>query len=550
MVLSSITGGNMTVEEAQDLANILKAGKLPAPARIVAEEIVGPSLGQESINAGLISFIIAFIGVLLYMSLYYNGAGHVADIALFANVFFLFGVLASIGAVLTLPGIAGVVLTLAMAVDSNVIIYERMREEIRAGKGLRLVVKDGFHHALSAIIDGHVTTILTGIVLYIFGSGPVQGFATTLVLGLLLSLFSSIFIARLCFEWMLDRNMNITVGNKYTINAFQNTKIDFIGLRKKMYILSICIMIPGAISIFYRGLDPGLDFTGGRSFVVRFDQNVSTNDIREGLRKQMGESPEVKTFGPKNQVKITTKYLINERTQKADSMVDAKVFEGVKGFYKTSIDYKAYKSSDPKKIIGELSSQRVDPTISYRLIQQAFLAVLFSLIIIFIYIAIRFKNWQYGLGGVISLFHDTLIIITAFTLFWGILPFSLEVDQSFIAALLTIIGYSIMDTVIIFDRIREYNKLYPKRDLSNNINAAINSTLGRTINTSGVTLVTLIVIFVFGGEVLRGFMFALIIGVVSGTYSSVFNATPIAYDLIMWGKRRKEKKELAAGKAK
>jgi SecD/SecF fusion protein len=311
--MSSITGGEMTVEEALDLANILKAGKLPAPARIVAEEVVGPSLGQESINAGLLSFIIAFIGVLLYMSLYYNGAGHVADIALFANVFFLFGVLASIGAVLTLPGIAGIVLTLAMAVDSNVIIYERMREEIRAGKGMRLVVKDGFHHALSAIIDGHVTTILTGIVLYIFGSGPVQGFATTLVIGLVLSLFSSIFIARLVFEWMLDRNMNITTGNRFTMELFQNTKIDFIGLRKKMYIVSLALIIPGMISLAVRGLDPGLDFTGGRSYIVRFDQNVSTTDIRESLRKTFGESPEVKTFGPKNQVKITTKYMINER---------------------------------------------------------------------------------------------------------------------------------------------------------------------------------------------------------------------------------------------
>jgi SecD/SecF fusion protein len=543
---SSISGGNMTVEEAQDLANILKAGKLPAPARIVAEEEVGPSLGRESINAGLISFIIAFIGVLLYMSLYYNGAGHVADIALFANVFFLFGVLASIGAVLTLPGIAGVVLTLAMAVDSNVIIYERMREEIRAGKGLRLVVKDGFHHALSAIIDGHVTTILTGIVLYIFGSGPVQGFATTLVIGLLLSLFSSIFIARICFEFMLDRNMNITVGNKYTINAFQHTHIDFIGLRNKMYILSLCIIVPGIISIFIRGLEPGLDFTGGRSYIVRFDQNVSTNKLRESLGRTLGEPPEVKTFGPRNQVKITTKFMINDRSQKSDSIVDARIFQGVKGFYSKPMTLADYKSNDSKKIIGELSHQRVDPTISYALIWQAVSAVFFALIIIFIYIAVRFKNWQYGLGGVVSLFHDTLVIITAFTLLHGIMPFSMEVDQSFIAALLTIIGYSIMDTVIIFDRIREYNRLYPKRDLANNINAAINSTLGRTINTSGITLVTLIVIFIFGGEVLRGFMFALLIGVISGTYSSVFNATPIAYDVIMYQKRKKERKELAS----
>ena len=541
---SSISGGTMTVEEAQDLANILKAGKLPAPARIVQEEVVGPTLGAESIHAGLISFIIAFIGVLLYMSLYYNGAGHVADVALFANVFFLFGVLASLNAVLTLPGIAGIVLTLAMAVDSNVIIYERMREEVRAGKGIRLVVHDGFKHALSAIIDGHVTTILTGIVLYIFGSGPVQGFATTLVIGLLLSLFSSIFIARLIFEWMLDRNMKITVGNRITLNAFQHMKIDFIGLRKKMYILSLVLIIPGIISLFIRGLDPGLDFTGGRSYIVRFDQNVATNQIREGLHKVLGEYPEVKTFGPSNQVKITTKYLINERTSKSDSIVDNKVFEGVKGFYKTPITYKDFNSHEATKIIGKLSSQRVDPAISYTLIWKAISAVFFSLIIIFIYIAIRFKNWQYGVGGVISLFHDTLVIIMFFTLFYGIMPFSLEVDQSFIAALLTIIGYSIMDTVIIFDRIREYNKLYPKRELSSNINGAINSTLGRTINTSGVTLVTLIVIFIFGGEVLRGFMFALIVGVISGTYSSVFNATPVAYDLIMIGRRRKERKML------
>ena len=535
----------MTVEEAQDLANILKAGKLPAPARIVQEEVVGPSLGKESINAGLISFIIAFIGVLLYMSLYYGRAGHVADIAMFTNVFFLLGVLASIGAVLTLPGIAGIVLTLAMAVDSNVIIYERMREEIRAGKGLRLVVKDGFRHALSAIIDGHVTTILTGIVLYIFGSGAVQGFATTLVIGLLLSLFTSIFIARLMFEWMLDRNMNITVGNRYTLNLFQNLTFDFIGVRKKMYILSVVIIIPGVISIFTRGLDPGLDFTGGRSYVVRFDQPVTTTDVRESIGKVFGEFPEVKTFGPTNQVKITTKYMINERSQQADSIVDHRLYEGVKGLFLQPITYDQFKSSDPAKLLGELSSQRVDPTISYALIWQAVLAVFFSLIIIFIYIAIRFKNWQFGLGGVVALFHDTLIIITIFTLLHGILPFSMEIDQSFIAALLTIIGYSIMDTVIIFDRIREYRTLYPKRDLAVNINGAINSTLGRTVNTSGVTLTTLIVIFIFGGEVLRGFTFALIIGIISGTYSSVFNATPIAYDILMWQKRRREKKELA-----
>ncbi|MBL7137636.1 MAG: protein translocase subunit SecDF [Bacteroidales bacterium] len=543
--MSSITGGEMTVEEAQDLANILKAGKLPAPARIVQEEVVGPSLGRESIRSGLFSFIIAFVIVLIYMSIYYGRAGNVADIALFANVFFLFGVMASIGAVLTLPGIAGIVLTLAMAVDSNVIIYERMREEIRAAKGMRLVVKDGFRHAYSAIIDSHVTTILTGIVLYVFGSGPVQGFATTLVIGLLLSLFTAVFLARLLFESMLNHNMNITVGNKYTVNLFSKLNFDFIKPRKKMYIASLVAITIGLSFIGLRGLDPGIDFTGGRSYVVRFDQNVSTNLIRESLRQQFGESPEVKTFGPLNQVKITTKYLIDDRSMSADSIVSITVFNGVKGFYSNEITFEAFKSNDPAKIIGELSSQRIDPAISYALIWQAIFAVGFSLIIIFIYIAFRFKNWQYGLGGVAALFHDTLIIIGIFAIFHGVLPFGMEVDQSFIAAILTVIGYSIMDTVIIFDRIREYNTLYPKRDLAVNINGAINSTMGRTVNTSGTTLLTLMVIFIFGGEVLRGFTFAMLIGVLVGTYSSIYVATPIFYDVISWRKRIKAKKELA-----
>ncbi len=548
--MSSITGGGMSVEEALDLANILKAGKLPAPARIVQEEVVGPSLGRESIQSGLISFIIAFVIVLLYMTLYYNRAGNVADIALFANVFFLFGVMASLGAVLTLPGIAGIVLTLAMAVDSNVIIYERMREEIRAGKGMRLVVKDGYRHAYSAIIDGHVTTILTGIVLYIFGSGPVQGFATTLVIGLLISLFTAVLIARLFFEYMLDHNMPISVGNRFTKNLFTNLTFDFISWRKKAYVFSASLLTIGIVFILLRGLEPGLDFTGGRSYIVRFDQEVSTNNIRESLGKSFGIAPEVKTFGPLTQVKITTKYLIDDLSQEADSIVDYKLFEGVQSFYKSPIDYEEFKSSDQGKSRGEFSSQRIDPVISFALIWQAVMAVVFSLVIIFIYIAIRFKNWQYGLGGVAALFHDTLIILGIFSIFHGILPFSMEVDQSFIAAILTVIGYSIMDTVIIFDRIREYNSLYPKRDLTININGAINVTLGRTINTSGTTLLTLIVIFIFGGEVLRGFTFAMLVGVIVGTYSSIFVATPISYEIITWMKRRKEAKEGLAKKSK
>lgn len=546
-VNQEITGGNsqitgdFTKEEANDLANVLESGKLPAPARIIQETVVGPTLGQESIHAGFISFIVAFIGVLLYMWLYYNRAGGVANVALFANVVFLFGTITSLGTVLTLPGIAGMVLTLAMAVDGNVIIYERMREEVRAGKGMRLVVKDGFWHAYSSIIDGHVTTILTGIVLFLFGSGPVQGFAVTLIIGLLLSLFSSIFIARLMFEWMLDREMNIPLGNRFTINALKNVNIDFISIRKKMYILSGIVITAGIISLFVRGLDPSVEFTGGRTYIVRFDHPVSTQDIRSSLVTTMNDAPEVKTFGAENQVKITTKYLIEDKTAKADSLVDVALYNGLKPHLPASLTYNDFSEHSDSKTIGEMSAQKVDPVMSKDLVYQAFLAVFFGLIIIFIYIAIRFKNWKYGLGGVVSLAHDTLIVIACFSLLHKILPFGMEIDQQFIAALLTIIGYSIMDTVIIFDRIREYNSLYPKRELSMNINSAINSTLGRTINTSGITLVVLLIIFIFGGEMLRGFIFALLVGVAIGTYSSVFNATPVAYDLIMLSKKKEKK---------
>lgn len=546
-VNQEITGGNsqitgdFTKEEADDLANVLESGKLPAPAHIIQETVVGPTLGKESIKAGMISFIVGFLGVILYMWLYYARAGMVANIALFANVLYLFGTITSLGAVLTLPGIAGMVLTLAMAVDGNVIIYERMREEVRAGKGVRLVVKDGFKHAYSAIIDGHVTTILTGIILFLFGSGPVQGFAITLIIGLLLSLFTSIFIARLVFEWMLDRDMPITLGNKLTLNMFQNIKIDFIGLRKSMYLLSSILIGIGIVSLFIRGLDPSVEFTGGRTYIVRFEKPVVTADIRSSLTQTLQEAPEVKTFGEDNQVKITTKYLIDDKTAEADSAVEVALYKGLTRFLPQGMTLEQFTAQEQGKQYGIMSAQKVDPVMSKDLVYQAFLAVLFGLIIIFTYIAIRFKNWKYGLGGVLSLFHDTLFVIGCFSLLYKVLPFSMEVDQQFIAALLTIIGYSIMDTVIIFDRIREYNFLYPKRDLAENINGAINSTLGRTINTSGTTLLTLIIIFIFGGEVLRGFIFALLLGVTIGTYSSVFVATPIAYDLIMSTKKKEKK---------
>jgi len=543
---SSITG-NFSIEEAKDLANILKAGKLPAPARIVQEDVVGPSLGKEAINAGMLSFVLAFVLVLFYMGFYYNLGGWVANFALLFNVFFLLGVLASLGAVLTLPGIAGIVLTMGMAVDANVIIYERIKEELRAGKGLRLAIADGYKHAYSAIIDSNVTTILTGVVLYIFGSGPIQGFATTLIIGLSVSLFTAIFISRLIFEAMLDRNVNITFWHGFNKDWFTKTKIDFIGIRVKLYYVSIAVILLGLSSIAVRGLVQGVDFTGGRSYIVRFDQNVKTNEVRSALRVAFGEEPEVKTFGPDNQVRITTKYMIDNSEPKTDSLIDHLVYNGVKSFYSAPISYNEFVTSKEGKTLGKLSSQKVGPTIAKDIKRSAIIAVFVALIIIFLYVAFRFKKWQWGLGGVASLFHDSLIALSLYGAFHGLVPFTLEVDQSMIAAILTIIGFSINDTVIIFDRIREYTALYPKRDMATNINDAINHTLGRTINTSGTVLVVLLAMVLFGGEIIRGMNFVLFVGLAIGTYSSVFNATPIAYDLIVWRQgvaARKKEKEL------
>jgi len=537
---NSSISGDFTIEEAQDLANVLKSGKLPAPAQIIEEAIVGPSLGQESIQSGLISFIIAFILVLIYMQLYYNKAGLVANIALLSNIFFLIGVLASLGAVLTLPGIAGIVLTMGMAVDANVIIFERIREELRAGKGIKLAVRDGYKNAYSAIIDGNVTTIITGIVLYMFGSGPVQGFATTLIIGILTSLFSAIFISRLVFEWALNKNWKITFDNKYTRNFLTNTHINFIGLRKKMYVFSLIVIGAGIVSMVTKGFSWSVDFTGGRTYVVRVDQNVKVNDVRASLQKQFGEAPEVKTFGAENQIRITTKYLIKENNIKTDSLIETKLYDGLKSFYKNSITPYQFSMSD--KTNGIMSSQKVGPTIADDIKIAAIIAVIISLIAVFIYVGIRFRSWQWGLGGVTSLFHDTLVVLSFYSIFAGILPFNMDIDQAFIAAILTVIGYSINDTVIIFDRIREYRTIHPRWEMKDSINSAINSTLGRTLNTSLTTIVVLIAIFIFGGEVLRGFIFALLIGVTIGTYSSVFNATPVAYDFFMMKKKKKEGK--------
>lgn len=537
---SSISG-NFTVEEAKDLANVLKAGKLPAPARIVEEAVVGPSLGKEAIASGLMSFLIAFVLVLLYMLFFYNKAGLAANIALIANVFFIFGVLASLGAVLTLPGIAGIVLTLGMAVDANVIIFERIKEEVRAGKGLRLAIDDGFKAAYSAIIDGNVTTLLTGVVLYIFGSGPIQGFATTLIIGILTSLFTAIFISRLFFIYLLDHNKKITFDNKFTRDFLQGTKFDFIKARKIAMACSGIVIAIGLFFLFTKGLNMGVDFSGGRSYVVRFDQDVTTNQVRDALTKELGETPEVKTFGSNNQVKITTKFMIEDNRKETDSIVEAKIFNGIKSFYAGAMSYDDFTSDDEAKVLGRLSSQKVGPTIADDIKKAAVWAVLIALIAIFVYIAIRFNKWQFGLGGVVALFHDALITISMFSIFYGILPFNLEVDQAFIAAILTIIGYSINDTVIIFDRIRENMFNFPKRDLKDNMNTAINSTLARTVNTAGTTLVVLFAILFFGGDVIRGFAFALIVGVAVGTYSSVFIASPIAYEISKMKLARKKK---------
>ncbi len=526
---SQITGG-FTQEEAEDLANVLKSGKLPAPARIVQEQVVGPSLGSESIQAGFISFIIAFVLVLVYMLFFYRGAGVAADIALLCNVLFLLGALVSFGAVLTLPGIAGLVLTLGMAVDSNVIIFERIKEELRAGKALRLAVADGYKNAYSAIIDGNLTTLITALVLFVFGSGPVQGFATTLAIGIVTSMITSIFISRLIFEAKMARGKNITFYTDFTKNFMQNTKIDFLGKRKMSYAISGVICLICVVFIFTKGFSYGVDFTGGRTYVVRFDKAVEAEDVREATIAEFGETVEVKQFGGDSQLKLTTKYMINDNSTEMDAIVDGKLYNALKPFFAGDITFDEFTSTldNPNGII---SSDKVGPTIANDMKRDAIIAVILSLIAIFCYIAIRFKNWTWGMGGVVSLVHNTIIVIGFFSIFSGILPFSLDVDQTFIAAVLTIIGYSINDNVVIFDRIRENLGLYPKRDLAQNVNEALNSTLSRTINTSGSTVIVMLAIAIFGGEVIRGLAVALLVGILVGTYASIFIGSPLMYDL-------------------
>ena len=512
---SSITG-NFTLEEAEDLANILKVGKLPAPARIVQDAVVGPTLGAEAVQKGFLSFVIALLLVLVFMVAYYNNAGLVADVALFVNVFFVMGILASLGAVLTLPGIAGIVLTIGMSVDANILIFERIREELTQGKGVRLAVSDGFKHAYSSIIDSNVTTLILGIILYVFGTGPIQGFATTLIIGILSSLFCAIFISRIIFEWMLGRGKEIKFWNSATKGAFKNIHINFVERRKAYYLFSGIIIAAGIVAFSMKGLNFGVDFQGGRTYVVRFEKPITTVEAIDALKGPLTKSPEVKTFGGDNQLRITTPYLINDESQDAEAKVVEKLNEGLKTL---NLKYEI------------LSSQKVGPTVADDIKSSAAWAIIISCGMMFIYIFVRFRSWQYGLGAVAALLHDVLVVLSFFAIFNGVLPFSLEIDQAFIAAILTVMGYSMTDTVVVFDRIREFVGVHHHaQDQRKVINDALNATLSRTINTSLTIFFVLLAIFIFGGEVIRGFTFALLIGIVIGTYSSICIATPVVVD--------------------
>ena len=535
---SQITG-DFTLEEATDLANVLKAGKMSAPARILSKEVVGPSLGQKAINSGMFSFIIAFILVLLYMIFYYNKAGLVANVALIFNLFLIFGVMAALGATLTLPGIAGLVLTIGMSVDANVLIYERIREEMRSGKMVKSAVADGYRNAYSAILDSNITTILIGIVLAYFGVGPVRGFATTLIIGILTSLFTAIFITRLIFTSMLNKERKITLGNKFTNNAFTNLHFDFLKSSKIAFIVSGSLIVISIISFAINGLKQGIDFTGGRNYVVKFDEAVEPESVAEALEPVFKDRPVVKTFGEGNQVKITTQFNIDKiKDSTANEEVDRLLYEGLHNakLLPENVDQTTFYNNYRQ------TSQLVGPTVADDIKVKSIIAILLGLVVMFLYILLRFRKWQYSLGASVALIHDVVITLGIFSLLYQIMPFNMEIDQAFIAAILTIVGYSINDTVVIFDRIREFLGLYPNRERKSVVNSAINSTVGRTINTSMTTLVVLLAIFIFGGESIRGFCFALLIGVVVGTYSSIFIASPIAHRFISKGKKSEDKK--------
>ncbi|PKP12822.1 MAG: protein translocase subunit SecDF [Bacteroidetes bacterium HGW-Bacteroidetes-3] len=530
---TSISGGSMTVAEAQDIANVLKAGKLPAAAHIIQSEIVGPSLGQQAIDSSMNSFFLALLIVFAWMIFYYGKAGIIADFALIVNLLFIFGILTAFGAVLTLPGIAGIILTIGIAVDANVIIYERIKEELSHGKGLKASIKYGFSYdgAFSAILDANVTSLLTGIILYVFGTGPVKGFAYTFIVGILTSLFTAIFISRLVIDWYAAKGKIFTFNTNITKKWFTKINVDFLKLRKTAYIFSGILIIASIFSLVTNSLNYGVDFIGGRSYVVKFEKATSATDVANTLKNVFGDAPEVKTYGDVSQLKITTKYKIDIEDKTIDDEVQELLYSGLKPYNPEGLSLEEFKPGyDGTKTIGILSAMKVEPTIADDIKTAAGWAVLGSLLVIFLYILFRFSKWQYGLGAVVSLFHDVLIVFGIFSIFYKILPFDMEIGQSFIAAILTVLGYSINDTVIVYDRIREFSKTHTSWSFYKVINTGLNSTMGRTINTSLTTLLVLVAIFLFGGDSIKGFMFALIVGIGVGTYSSWFIASPILYD--------------------
>ena len=537
---SEITG-NFTINETKDIANVLRAGKLPASAQIIQSEIVGPSLGQEAIDSGFFSFMVAMAVVLLWMIFYYGKAGIFADIALLLNILLIFGVLVSLNAVLTLPGIAGIVLTMGMAVDANVLIYERIKEELAKGKGRIQAISDGYGNALSSILDANITTGLTALILFIFGSGPIKGFATTLLIGIITSLFTAIFITRLMIEWYSEgKRKNLDFSTTLTKNLFRNINIDFLAKRKISYTVSGILLIVGIFSLFTQGLQQGVDFVGGRSYTVRFEKAVNPSEIASELNTVFGSGTSVKTFGEANQVKITTPYKVEEEGIAVDTEIQNKLYETLQKYLPDGTQFENFVVGSGEKSIGILQSVKVGPTIADDIKKNAFWAIMGSLAVIFLYILLRFRKWQFSLGAVAALLHNILIVLGVFSIFGKLMPFNMEIDQAFIAAILTVIGYSVNDTVVVFDRIREI--VAQKGWSFNATNVALNSTLSRTLNTSMTTLVVLLAIFVFGGESLRGFMFAMIVGIIVGTYSSLFIASPIMYDTLE-GKLKEKPKE-------
>jgi SecD/SecF fusion protein len=538
---SSEITGTFTVNETKDIANVLRAGKLPASAEIIDSFVVGPSLGQEAIDSGFMSFLIAMVFVLVWMFFYYGKAGIFADIALVFNIVLIFGVLASLGAVLTLPGIAGIVLTIGMSVDANVLIFERIKEELAKGKGKGQAIADGFANALSSILDANVTTGLTAIILLIFGSGPIKGFATTLIIGILTSLFTAIFVTRLIVDWYLSgKGKTLDFSTAITKNLFKNLNINFLSKRKIAYVLSAIMVGIGLFSLVTQGLDEGVDFVGGRNYQIRFVNPVNPSEISNELTGALG-SASAKTFGDANQIMVTTKYKVDVQGTEVDDEILGILFTSLQKYLPDGATYEDFIPGGSNGDIGVLKYRKVGPTIADDIKKNALWAIFGSLAVVFLYILLRFRKWQYSLGAVVAVFHDVLIVLGIFSLASKIMPFSMEIDQAFIAAILTVIGYSLNDTVVVFDRIREIISEHGYKG-GDNINNALNSTLSRTLNTSLTTLVVLLSIFVFGGESLRGFMFAMIIGVVVGTYSSLFIATPVMFDTLQHKFSKKNRK--------